>query len=85
MCRVVGGIRGKGAFSSGEASLRSLRELVHKPINPLNQPFNFNTQKYNNIFSFAVLLLNDCGRQEERSSFGRVGDGVVEWESEHCS
>lgn len=54
VCRVVEwvGLWGWGGWRE-RVSFRSLR--VCKPINPLNQPFNFNIQKYNNIFSFAVL------------------------------
>lgn len=40
----------------GEGGKEFLHAVVHKPVNPLNQPFNFNVQKYNNIFFYAALF-----------------------------
>lgn len=52
---------------------------VYKPVNPLNQPFNSNLQKYKNFYA-ALSQLNDYGKNGAERSFRRMGDAIKEHE-----
>lgn len=62
------GVWGDAGVGARKRTLRSLFCFisVHKPVNPLNQPFNFNVQKYKKFFLLCVRsflsLLNGVGK-----------------------